>query len=189
MWASRVLGRRERQRFGSLRLPEERQLEWLGARTAAKEAIAELLAPHGLDLLQAEIEILPGDDGAPIVDAPGLERLEVAPVVSLAHAKGQAVAIAALRGDERRLLERVPGELGEEWLLRCWCAKEAVGKAAGSGLAPGRPEAPALVSVDRDGQQLILDVGERRFVVHTRRDGDLIVATTVSTPQSGSGQR
>jgi hypothetical protein len=57
-----------------LGVPEERQLEWLGARTAAKEAVADLLrSAHGLDLLPAEIEILPGADGAPVVDAPGLE--------------------------------------------------------------------------------------------------------------------
>ena len=217
VWASRVLGRRERERFARLGLPEERQLEWLGARTAAKEAIAELLhAADGVHLLPAEIEILPGADGAPVVDAPGLERLEVAPVVSLAHAQGEAVAIAALapkaeaaavgidiehlrplppalaeaalRDDERRLLEQVPVELGEEWLLRCWCAKEAVGKAVGSGLVPGRPEAPALVSVDRDGQRVVVDAAECRFVVHTYRDGDLIVATTLSMRRSGKGQ-
>jgi acyl transferase domain-containing protein/phosphopantetheinyl transferase (holo-ACP synthase) len=217
VWASRVLGRRERERFAGLGLPEERQLEWLGARTAAKEAIAELLrAAHGLDLLPAEIEILPGEDGAPVVDAPGVERLEVAPVVSLAHAQGEAVAFAALvpkteaaavgidiehlrslppafaeaalRDDERRLLGQVPAELREEWLLRFWCAKEAVGKAVGSGLAPGRPAAPAVVSVDRDGQRMVVDAGDGRFEVHTYRDGDLIVATTLSMARSGKGQ-
>jgi acyl transferase domain-containing protein/phosphopantetheinyl transferase len=216
VWASRVLGRRERERFACLQLPEERELEWLGARTAAKEATAELLrAAHGLDLLPAEIEILPREDGAPVVYAPGLEGLGVALVVSLAHAQGEAVAFAALgpeaepaavgidiehlrplpptfaeaalRGDERRLLEQVAAELEDEWLLRCWCAKEAVGKALGSGLAPGRPEAPAIVSVDPDRQQVVVDARERRFVAHTRRDGDLIVATTLSSPQGGTG--
>jgi phosphopantetheinyl transferase len=219
VWASRVLGRRERERFAYLGVPEERQLEWLGARTAAKEAVADLLrSAHGLDLLPAEIEILPGADGAPVVDAPGLEPLEVAPVVSLAHAQGETVALAALvpkaaeaavvgvdiehlrplspalaeaalRDDERGLLEKLPSELSEEWLLRCWCAKEAAGKAVGSGLAPGRPEAPALVSVDRDGGRVVVDAGARQLLVHTHRDGELIVATTVSMPQGEEGDR
>lgn len=219
VWASRVLGRRERERFACLGVPEERQLEWLGARTAAKEAVADLLrSAHGLDLLPAEIEILPGADGAPVVDAPGLEPLEVAPVVSLAHAQGEAVALAALvpkaaeaaavgvdiehlrplspalaeaalRDDERGLLEKLPSELSEEWLLRCWCAKEAAGKAVGSGLAPGRPEAPALVSIDRDGGRVVVDAGERQLLVHTHRDGELIVATTVSMPEGEEGDR
>jgi phosphopantetheinyl transferase len=218
VWASRVLGRRERERFAALRVPEDRQLEWLGARTAAKEAAADLLrAGHGLDLLPAEIEILPGEDGAPVVHAPGLERLDVAPVVSLAHAQGEAVAFAALaadpeaaavgidiehlrplppgfaeaalRDDERCLLAQLPGELADEWLLRCWCAKEAVGKALGSGVAPGRPEAPAVADIDPREGLVTVDACERRFVAHTRREADLIVATTVSTDRSGKGQQ
>ena len=80
-------------------------------------------------------------------------------------------------------------ELSEEWLLRCWCAKEAAGKAVGSGLAPGRPEAPALVSIDRDGGRVVVDAGERQLLVHTHRDGELIVATTVSMPQGEEGDR
>jgi acyl transferase domain-containing protein/phosphopantetheinyl transferase (holo-ACP synthase) len=209
VWASRVLGRRERELFAALRLPEHRQLEWLGARTAAKEAVAELLrGAHGIDLLPADIEILAGEGGAPVVAAPPLERLGSVPVVSLAHAQGEAVALAALLGgasdeaigvdiehfgarppgfaeaalseDERRLVEGIPAELADEYLLRCWCAKEAVGKAFGSGMAPGRAEAPTVVSLDRDRQQVIIRVGERRLVAHTHREGDLVVATTLS---------
>jgi phosphopantetheinyl transferase (holo-ACP synthase) len=217
VWASRVLGRREREHFARLSVPEERQLEWLGARTAAKEATAGLLRDrYGLDLLPAEIEILPDANGAPLVVAPGLEELDLTPVVSLAHAQGEAVAFAALapqdepaavgidieplrplspalvgaalRDDERTLLGELPSDLADEWLLRCWCAKEAVGKVLGSGLAPGRPEAPAVTAVDRDEQRVVVDAGGQRFVAHTRRDGDLIVATTLSTSGSGRGQ-
>jgi acyl transferase domain-containing protein/phosphopantetheinyl transferase len=209
VWASRVLGRRERELFAALRLPEHRQLEWLGARTAGKEAVAELLrAAHGLDLLPADIEILAGEGGAPVVAAPPLERLGSVPVVSLAHAQGEAVALAALLGsgseeaigidiehlatrppgfaeaalseDERRLIEGVTAELVDEWLLRCWCAKEAVGKALGSGMAPGGTQAPAATSLELDREEVVVRVGERRLVAHTRREGDLVVATTLS---------
>ena len=165
--------------------------------------------------MPAEIEILPDGEGAPVVDAPGLDRLDVAPVVSLAHAQGEAVAFAALaareapaavgidiepfrplpqgfadaalRDGERGVLEQLPAELTDEWLLRCWCAKEAAGKAVRSGLAPGRADAPAVVAIERDRQQVTVDAAARRFVVHTRRDGDLIVATTLWT--SGGGEQ
>jgi phosphopantetheinyl transferase len=209
VWANRVLGRRERELFAALRVPEWRQLEWLGARTAAKEAVAELLREaHGLDLLPAEIEILTGERGAPVVAAPGIERLGVVPVVSLAHTQGEAVALAALVGsgsddsigidiehlsqrppgfaeaalneDERGLLSGVEPERADEWLLRSWCAKEAVGKALGSGMAPGSPEAPALVSLDSQRQEAVVAVAERRLVAHTHRDGDLVVATAMA---------
>ena len=98
VWARRVLGRRERERFDGLRWPERRQLEWLGARTAAKEALARPAARRttALDLRPADVEILPDDAGAPRVAIAGLDDLPTVPVVSLAHAAGQAAALAAL---------------------------------------------------------------------------------------------
>lgn len=203
VWARRVLGRRERERFDALRLPESRQLEWLGARTAAKEAVAQLLHAHrGLDLLPADIEILAQEGGCPRVVVAGL-GVEAVPVVSLAHAQGEAVAFAALvepgtdarigidvehlrrrppafaeaamSDDERRLLEGLPADVVDEWLLRCWCAKEAAGKALGSGLAA----APAVASIDRDRGQVDVSVHGQRLLVRTLREGELIVATTL----------
>ena len=95
-WAGRVLGAREREIFAALQLPETRRLEWLAARTAGKECVAELTrAAHGLDLLHAEIEILPDERGAPVVICPALERLGGAPRISLTHTGGQAAALAA----------------------------------------------------------------------------------------------
>jgi phosphopantetheinyl transferase/acyl carrier protein len=84
------------------------------------------------------------------------------PTISIAHSQGTAVALAVLdpealvgidleslthrRGDfeaiafspdERRLLAALPRDLRDEWALRMWCAKEAVGKALGRGLSAG----------------------------------------------------
>jgi phosphopantetheinyl transferase/malonyl CoA-acyl carrier protein transacylase len=216
VWARRVLGRRERERFDALRLPEGRQLEWLGARTAAKDAVAELLlARHGLELLPADIEILADEDGCPHVAAAGLEDLGVEPIVSLAHSHGEAVALAALTApgsdtvigidvervrptpaglsaaalgpDERALLEQVPPELADEWLLRCWCAKEAAGKAVGVGVAPGA-DAPVITAVDPGREHLVVDVRGRRLSAHTGRDGDLIVATVLADASGGRAE-
>lgn len=191
VWASRVLGLEERQLFESLQLPEQRQLEWLGARTAAKEAVAELLPD--LDLLPADIQILPGRDGEPLVVVGGTA---VGPVVSLAHSHGEAATLAAisatgvgidiervrplpagfaeasLSAGERALLEQLPGD---EWLVRCWCAKEAAGKAMGSGMAAG----PLIVALDPSSQLVIVEVAGRALEVQTRRDGELILATTL----------
>ena len=176
-----------------LRLPERRRLEWLGARTAAKEAVAEILREHaGLDLPPADIEILPGPDGAPRVEVLGGSA-----VVSLAHSDGECVALAALGAarvgidverlrelpagfaeaalteDERRLL---PPDPAGEWLLRCWCAKEAAGKAVGSGMASG-PDRPALAAVEPERERVTVTVGGRRLDARTVRDGNLIAAT------------
>ena len=42
----------------------------------------------------------------------------------------------------------------DEWLTRLWCAKEAVGKSRGTGLA-GSPKALALENVE--GERLLVD--------------------------------
>jgi phosphopantetheinyl transferase len=192
-WAHRVLSRPERDRFARLERPEDRRLEWLGARTAAKEAVIELL---GLDLLPADVEVVADDRGRPEVRIPGVDAV---PAVSLAHAQGRTAALAALLppgggvgidiepvrelppafaeaalGEpERQLLIDVPGD---EWLLRCWCAKEAAGKAAGSGLSAG-DERPRVDAIDVAAEAVEVTVRGRTVRVATRRDDDLIVAT------------
>jgi acyl transferase domain-containing protein/phosphopantetheinyl transferase (holo-ACP synthase) len=213
VWASRVLGRRERELFDALTLPENRQLEWLAARTAAKECVAELLrGAYGLELLPAEIEILPDERGAPIVVAPGLEGLAELPLVSLTHAQGHAAAFAslappragagvgidveplvsrapgfeqaALNQAERRLLEPLAADAAQEWLLRLWCAKEAAGKALGAGLGGGSG-APRPCAIKIDSEVVELDVAGERLLAWTLREGDLIAATALYPGPAG----
>jgi phosphopantetheinyl transferase len=212
VWAYRVLGRAERAELRALTLPEPRVLEWLGARTAAKEAVLELLRTHhDLELLPADVEIRNDDLGRPVAGGRWLAEVPAAPVVSLAHTRGTAVALAALDGrvgidveflrpreqgfaevafapSERALLAALPAERAEEWTLRCWCAKEAVGKALGTGLTRG-PQGLAVTAVDEDGRVSIelgpemarehVDVAGEPILVYTYREDDLIVATTL----------
>ncbi|MGH2893292.1 MAG: 4'-phosphopantetheinyl transferase superfamily protein [Solirubrobacteraceae bacterium] len=212
VWAGRVLGRRERERFAALRSPAERQLAWLAARTAAKEAVTDLLrAAGGPDLRPADVEILPDEHGRPVVWAPAVDGLVA--VVSLTHTGNQAAAIAALvpdtsvigvgidiervasphaglaealREPERALLQPLAPALFEDWLLRCWCAKEAAGKAWGRGLAPG-PDAPVVAEIDPAREMAWVNAAGRSTLVHTRRDDGLIVATTLDE-EGGGGQ-
>jgi len=71
--------------------------------------------------------------------------------------------------DELALLP--PGDR-DEWLTRFWCAKEAVGKARGTGLA-GNPKGLRIEAVEADR---ILVEGAW---VETRRRGQHVVAWTV----------
>jgi acyl transferase domain-containing protein/phosphopantetheinyl transferase (holo-ACP synthase) len=205
VWASRVLSRRERELFGALQVPESRQLEWLAARTAAKEGVAELLrAVYGIELAAAEIEILPDELGAPVVLVPGLEALTLVPTVSLTHAHGHAAALAvlaplgagsgvgidleplvsrppgfaqaALSDTEQSLLAGLEAGAAEEWLLRLWCAREAVGKALGSGLGGGSG-APRVSAIDAVNQAVLVDIADQQLVAWTRREDERIVAT------------
>ena len=174
VWSQRILSCAERHRFAELRLPDNRRLEWLGARSAAKEVIVELVRERaGIDLLPADIEIVTGPDGQPIVTGVCVEALGAAPLVSFSHTDGVAAAVVATADQmqavgfdiefvkdrqagfdeiaftdhERALVSTVSPEHSAEWLLRCWCAKEAVGKAFGTGM-DGGPRSLAIVAID-----------------------------------------
>jgi acyl transferase domain-containing protein/phosphopantetheinyl transferase len=209
VWACRVLSRRERELFAALPLPPRRQLEWLAARTAAKEAVSALVRDFSsIELLPAEIEIVPDEAGRPTVI--GVEIGGLVPVVSLTHSGGEAAALAALvpaaaasgvtvgidlerltarpggfaqavlTDRERPLLAGLAEDVTEEWQLRCWCAKEAVGKAVGTGLVPGTPEAPRVVAIDVARESVHVEASGRRMIVPTRREETLIVATAIA---------
>ncbi len=207
VWASRVLGRRERELLAAQSTPEPRQLEWLGARTAAKGAVIELLsARSGIAPHPADVEILPDAQGRPIVHASAADALGVVPIVSLTHSQGHAAAAAwlvgpgaeagigldaeplrprpegfaaaALRDDERALLDGVaPAEM-EEWVLRCWCAKEAAGKAAGRGVLPGA-QTPVISGVDVGSGLIDVTVAGMQLQVRTLIDDDRVVALAI----------
>jgi len=155
--AERILSPAEREYWRSMRAVEKRRHEWLLGRAAAKEAVRALVG-----LPPEEIEILPDPYGRPLVgQAPSL-RGAPSPALSIAHSDGTAIALAApdpearvgidleslthrredfeaiaFSPDERSLLAALPANLRQEWALRMWCAKEAVGKALGRGLSAG----------------------------------------------------
>ncbi|MCO5176895.1 MAG: polyketide synthase dehydratase domain-containing protein [Thermomicrobiales bacterium] len=174
VWSRRILSCAERERFAELRLPDHRRLEWLGARSAAKEAIVELVHERtGIALLPADIEIVSGPDGQPIVQGACVDALGAAPLVTFSHTDGVAAAVVApadvasavgfdieflkqrpagfdeiaFTDTERILIGTVSEDSSAEWLLRCWCAKEAVGKAFGTGMSGG-PQSLAVVGID-----------------------------------------
>ena len=57
---------------------------------------------------------------------------------------------AVFTSDERELVSSLDDSARREWLLRLWCAKEALGKALGHGLTPGVHALPAkAAALDR----------------------------------------
>ncbi len=172
LWATLILNRRERAAFTSLRGPERRRMEWLSGRTAAKDAVCAFLHKrYGWDVLPADIEIGQDERGKPFVAGPWAEQLPSLPEISISHSETVAAAVAgeegsglgidiqkirelepgfsavALGPDEQQLLDSLPASLQAEWLLRIWCAKEAVAKALGVGLIEG-PSSVKVVHLD-----------------------------------------
>jgi phosphopantetheinyl transferase len=77
----------------------------------------------------------------------------------------------------------------DEWTLRCWCAKEAVAKALGSGLKRG-PQGLTVDAIDPARQRIYVrlghemasdheDLADAPVAVYSHRQDDLVVATTL----------
>lgn len=163
--ADLILSPGEQEHWRSMRGVEKRRQEWLLGRCVAKEAVRLLLERDlNVYLPPAGIEIVPDPYGRPLVQCGAGPRPAAAAQValSIAHSHGTAIALAildpearvgidleslthrrddftpiAFGPDERSLLATLPPDLCQEWALRMWCAKEAVGKALGRGLSAG----------------------------------------------------
>jgi phosphopantetheinyl transferase len=182
----RYLGESERARFEQIGARKRRG--WLLGRIAIKDACRLHLWKAGEGpMFPVEVAVDNEPSGKPIATVRG-RRLHV----SVAHKDDLAVAIVSDDTDVGIDLERIapraetfdavaftPAELAlgtafarDEWQTRLWAAKEAVGKARGTGLSDPRRVVVRAV----DGERLTIDDG----VVETRREGDYIVAWTVS---------
>lgn len=213
IWARLILNRREYERWQALNGPEKRKTEWLLGRLAAKDAVRRfLLARRNLRLCPADVEIDTDEHGVPFVRGPWTAALDSPLHLTLSHVDGMAVAIAgecqpdegigvdieqvrdlpsevqeaAFSAAERELLTRLDQASAREWLLRFWCAKEALGKALGRGIWGGprnllvqrfdrETGGVTLVAAGQSARELALPL-ESTFHVHTYCDGDYVVA-------------
>jgi phosphopantetheinyl transferase len=165
-----------------------RQIEWLYGRIAAKDAIRTILFEKGKGAIYpVEVTVRSDANGKPIATGPYTEDLRV----SIAHTAGLAVAYAVEGADPGIDVEKIaartdnfaaiafadeelallPSEERDEWMTRLWCAKEAVGKARGTGLQ-GAPK--KLQLEDLDGERLLVD----GVWVRTTRMGDYVIGWT-----------
>lgn len=172
-WAFLVLNPPERELWLALEDEPHRQIEWLLGRTAAKDAVRELLRRPDAPLLgAADIAIGEEAGGRPVVTGGWRHDLPQRPAISIAHTKGIVLAAACdaasgvlpgidierirtpspdmvdgtLSAAERARLPQGDGE-PDEWFFRVWTAKEAVGKALGTGVLPD-PKTIILEHVD-----------------------------------------
>jgi phosphopantetheinyl transferase/acyl carrier protein len=213
-----VLSRREREIWRKLKGPEKRRTEWLLARIAGKDAVRLLLKErYGMQVWPADVEIQADDHGRPAVSGEWIGQVEGSPLLSLAHSKGIAIALAAdgegnlgvgidiellrpvtkefkelaLIPEEQNLMSSLSGAGSREWLLRIWCAKEAVAKALGKGLM-GIPRdlivrkldsKTGVVSLELSGKfaQQFPQLTNKCLQAYTLRDNNLILASAIYT--------
>jgi acyl transferase domain-containing protein/phosphopantetheinyl transferase (holo-ACP synthase) len=186
----RYLGPTERAEYA--RRNPRAQRQFLLGRIAATDAVRRILWAEGeTDVWPVEVEILNDSSGRPQVSVRGDHDMRV----SIAHTPFVGVAIAARgvdvgidaesvepRSETFRRASFADTELDliladraaqdhDEWLTRAWAAKEAVGKALGSGFG-GRPKDFRITAC---GPECIVVNG---WKVDTERVGEFVVAWT-----------
>lgn len=205
----RYLGTTERAEY-QRRTPRAAR-QWLLGRIAVKDAVRQWLWDAGAGpMFPIEITVSNDESGRPRVAGPFAEP----PQVSLAHTGSLAAALvgthgrspgvgidieritdrdertvtAILTGAECRLLDAVCSSVAERlnWVTRFWAAKEAVAKAAGTGLN-GHPHRFAVERVD--GDRLLVSAGDgapRRWVRTGVGAGPEPYAVAWTPPEEGT---
>jgi phosphopantetheinyl transferase/malonyl CoA-acyl carrier protein transacylase len=182
---------------------DRRRSEFVLGRIAMKDALRRWLARQNRGEMPHPAAIALGAtaEGKPFFQP--IPGVSVIPEVSVTHSEGRAAAVvspftvgidlepvsrptARILGDfalpeEIRILDHLAAaeQLDGAWSTRLWCAKEAAGKALGTGLA-GRPRDLELVHAEKDGRIRIRHrpSGRELTVVTSRRDG-MIVACCI----------
>ena len=188
-----VLSESERLEFTSASKVEKRKREWLAGRIAAKDAVRQLLRDEcGITVCPADIEIVQDENGRPSPYGFWIEKAGFVPQVSITHADGIAYALTCLPSQEviaaidteairerDQAFEEMAFTEGEIELLMAaadrkaactafWCAKEAVAKAIGVGVA-GKPKAFEVVDTNWQAQTLMVAVHQSDTVAENNQ--------------------
>lgn len=190
-----LLGEEERREWR--RLSPNTRDAWLRGRAAAKEAVRVLSAEP---VPPAEIRIANDESGRPYLpDDPGT-------IVSIAHCGEVAVAIASREvrgvGIDAELSRPLSSDviavsfdeseralLDPDWLLRGWCAKEAVAKAHALQTTPLHFR---IVAANADTGEMAVQHPEEEEVISVttaERDGIVSAACVRTTTQGGGDDR
>ena len=193
------LGPDERAAHLALGGPEQRRSHRLWGRIAAKEAARRLWKDDGRPpRYPADLAIVADERGRPRLTRVDQPDDPAMPAISIAHAEGVAVALAArtrrpgsastsrpivdrpedfeaaaFTPGERALLDRCPPQARAEWIARFWCAKEAAAKASGLGLADD-PSGAEVVEVDERSGTLLVRIVSSVWAIgfcKTKSDG------------------
>ena len=169
----------------------------------AKDAVRFYLKEHyNIQISPVDITVDNNQNGKPEVSGLWPDKLSGAIKLSLAHKEGVAIALAgesqmvtgigidiepirplreyflegAFTEKERRLAAGF-GNQAEEWLVRMWCAKEATGKALGTGIVDS-PKEIMVVGLDVDSERINVELsGGRLQQLHQFSGKKLRVAT------------
>ena len=168
-----------------------------------------------MDVCPADLEIIADEHGRPWVGGELIRKTGCNLSISIAHTRGRGVAVAceseglqgvgvdmeyvtaeqegleklALSSKEELLLSVIPSSKKAEWVIRLWCAKEAVAKALGCGMAGGpwnlavqeRELETGQVNMKLAGQlaRQMPEFADRLLTAYTGCEDDLVFATSL----------
>lgn len=199
-----ILNRQEREIWYSMAGSETYRVHRLLGRLVAKDATRFYLKErYDIKVCPVDITIDNDQSGKPEALGPWVStRLSGTIKLSLAHKEGAAIALigeshkttgigidiepvrplreyfleGAFTEKERRLTDRFD-KFAEEWLVRMWCAKEATGKALGTGIV-NSPKEVVVVELDVDNERINVELsGGRLQQFHQFSGKKLSVAT------------
>lgn len=194
--------------------PNHRKWQWLLGRLAAKEAVCFYLEDkYQWKADYKEILILPDQYGRPNIVCNGIQNLDKHLCLSISHSGMTSVALVVEESKgkigvgidiermdrshegleeggffetERNMLTDIPQSNRLAWLLRAWCAKEALAKALGRGLL-GNPFNILVKKIDFDSGEIRLCLSSHlakvlsadsdiTFSAHTGKWGNMVFA-------------
>jgi phosphopantetheinyl transferase len=186
-----------------------RKREWLTGRLAAKEAVRRLLAGQGHNVCAADVIIEYAQNGQPQAVGAWQTLLPANLSISITHKADRAAAVAAfvagvgidletlsakesgfeklaLLPQEIEFIDSLPADQKNALIVRLWSAKEALGKALGSGLS-ANPRSLCATLIKASGDYAQFEVagpapGSSPSVVHSIIMDDLVLSCTVLLP-------
>lgn len=219
-----ALSRREREVWQALADSNTDRTEWLLARICGKDAVRNFLRNHhGMQLCLADIEIESDGNRPPVVNGTWTTKLDRVPRIALTHRPGIGAAVVSADGDgcgistkkmatsknvinqmdlspdEQNKIDSNFDSLNAEWLIRIWCAKEAVAKALGRDLTAGL-SGLTLKHLEVQTGMLHLEISEKSekldtqfsrkpIIAYSWRDADLIMACSVFRKRDKNGAK
>lgn len=206
--ASLVLSPPEREEWMALKGTVHRRIQWLLGRATAKDALrSHFHETTGRWFAASDLIIGSDAAGRPVLSGAWRAEVPGPAEVSISHTDGLVAALAAaggarvgvdvekIRTPSQELLEaafseadlaHLPPRAGRsaaehaEWAFRLWCAKEAVGKARGTGV-PLDPWQLAVTSADAEsGVVGVRPAGGPECLAATGRRGAHVLAIAVS---------
>lgn len=198
-----MLNKNEQDEWYRLKASPEQKTEWFESRATAKDALRQWAKEqHNLQIAPIDLEIRHDENGKPYAVSEVFPDLKF-PTLSISHHGGYYAAVIGEEGEqigldivlisdvdwqdvirtgfhsqETAFITSENDEPADELAAKLWCAKEAAGKALGTGLRYD-PGSLRIVGFDRETGIVRVEVSGNRVPVTVRVEDGIAIALCV----------